>query len=59
MAMAKRCIVPVDFSKPSEVARDQARKLAHESSAPLTLLHALSGSLGHLVQRVEFSDVIR
>ncbi len=42
MATKKSYLVPVDFSKPADIALDHAIKLARENKAGLILLHIIA-----------------
>lgn len=45
MAKARKYLVPVDFSKGSEIALDYALAMARQDKARLTLLHVIPGAL--------------
>ena len=42
MATKKSYLVPVDFSKPADIALDHAIQLARENKAGLILLHIIA-----------------
>ena len=53
---SKTYLVPVDFSKGSELALDQAIKMARESKGKLLLLHIISATFGFPLE-VGFADI--
>ena len=60
MARAKTYLVPVDFSKGSEAALDQAVKMAKENKAKLLLLHVISTAFTFPLESgfVEILDIL-
>jgi nucleotide-binding universal stress UspA family protein len=56
--MAKSYLVPVDFSKGSDIALDYALKLAKEDGARVVLLHVISADFAFPLE-VGFSDIFQ
>jgi len=56
MAASKTYLVPVDFSKGSEIALDQAIKMAHENRGKLLLVHVISAAFAFPLE-AGFEDI--
>jgi nucleotide-binding universal stress UspA family protein len=54
MAKSRRYLVPLDFSKGSEVALDYAMAMAREDKARLTLLHVVPAATGYPSEAMRF-----
>ena len=56
MAASKTYLVPVDFSKSSEIALNQAIKMARENRGKLLLVHVISATFAFPL-KAGFSDI--
>jgi nucleotide-binding universal stress UspA family protein len=54
MAKLQKYLVPIDFSKGSEVALDYATAMARENKARLVLLHVVPAALGYPAEGTRF-----
>ena len=54
MAAAQRYLVPLDFSKGSEIALDYAIAMARKGKARLTLLHVVPAATGYPSEAMRF-----
>jgi nucleotide-binding universal stress UspA family protein len=54
MAKAQRYLVPLDFSKGSEIALDYAVAMARKNKARLTLLHVVPAATGYPSEAMQF-----
>lgn len=54
MATSQKYLVPLDFSKGSEIALDYAVALARKNKARLTLLHVVPAATGYPAEAMQF-----